>query len=60
MRGLEGRLTVLEKALHPPSLDEQIVEVALDTGQGRIAESPGLGLTGVVYARFEENGWFDP
>jgi hypothetical protein len=34
MRRLQRRLTVLGKELRLPSLAEQIVEVALDTGQG--------------------------
>jgi hypothetical protein len=34
MMGLHRRLLALEKALTPPAIEDQIVEVALNTGQG--------------------------
>ena len=34
MRGLHRRLNALEKALTPPNIEDEIVEVALNTGQG--------------------------
>ena len=37
MKGLSRRLAVLEKSLAHPAIEEEIVEVALNTGQGDFA-----------------------